>query len=624
MPIGVLSGRLIMAATFCAAILVAADARASDLDALHADIAAIVAENQVRGGAYAVIDGGEVTALRTFGHTDTEAERPVTSGTLFRVGSISKAVTSLLAMSAVEDGLIALDTPITDVLPGVGIENPWQDAAPLRLVHLLEHTGGLPGSSFYEYAQVGPDVSPAAYLTRMEGRLTLRWPPGRYYSYANGGHTIAARMLEAVSGQTFDALAKARLFEPLDMASATFSTRPAATDDLSQSFSADGAPAPNWQMAVRPSGSLAASIDDMARLARFLATEGASIEAPPVSKDGLRRMRHGRASLPGRQGYAYAYGLGMFGFIAANRVFWGHWGKTEGFLANLGVLPDHGNSFVLLSNTSNRRAMSEMRERLAAHVARDLPTPDAASPVQVAPDPGFAGLYLPFTHDMALRSWLFALIQAVIVENDNGALRVRPLLPVGEAATLSPMSDRFFAVGDFPVATHLFLDDHGRTVLFGGGQETYRKLTGAAALAVKAGLLIGLASVVIGVLAGAVMAVVWLFGRAKAGQTAVAICFGAAAGLLLLLLVAFALFGVMAPFNETNQLGEVGARSLLLLSLSASWPLLALLGGVLLVRRWRGLPIYLQGLGVFVAAGHLMIAGIMVWQGWLPLVTWRA
>ena len=624
MSIAGLSGQLAMAATICAAITISADGRASDLDTLNADIAAIVAENQVRGGAYAVIDSGEVTALRTFGHADAEAARPVTSATLFRVGSISKAVTSLLVMSAVEDGLIALDTPVTDVLPGVGIENPWRDTAPLRLVHLLEHTGGLPGSSFYEYAQVGPDVSTSAYLTRMQGRLTLRWPPGRYYSYANGGHTIAARMLEAVSGQTFDVLARARVFEPLDMPSATFSTRSSVIDDLSQSFAADGVPAPRWQMAVRPSGSLAASIDGMARLTWFLATEGASMAPPPVSKDGLRRMRHGRASLPAQQGYAYTYGLGMFGFIAANRVFWGHWGKTEGFLANLGVLPDHGQGFVLLSNTSNRRAMAEMRERLAAHVARDLPTAEAAPPVQVTPDPTFAGLYLPFTHDMALRSWLFALIQAAVVENDNGVFRVRPLLPIGETATLSPMSDRFFTIGDFPVATHLFLDDDGRTVLFGDGQETYRKLNRAAAFAVKAGLLIGVASVVVGILVAVVMTAVWLFGRAKAGQTAVVICFGAAAGLFLLLLVAFALFGVMAPFNEINQLGEVGARSLLLLLLSVAWPVLAVLGGVLLVRRWRGLPIYLQGGGVFVAAGYLMIAGVMVWQGWLPLITWLA
>lgn len=624
MPIAVLSRRLITAASFCAALVVGADGRASDLDALHADISAIVAENQVRGGAYAVIDRGEVTALRTFGHADAEAERPVTSGTLFRVGSISKAVTSLLAMSAVEDGLIALDTPITDVLPGVGIENPWRDAAPLRLVHLLEHTGGLPGSSFYEYAQVGPDVSPSAYLTRMQGRLTLRWPPGRYYSYANGGHTIAARMLEAVSGQTFDVLARVRVFEPLDMPSATFSTRPSATDDLSQSFAADGVPAPSWQMAVRPSGSLAASIDDMARLARFLATEGASVAAPPVSADGLRRMRRGATSLPARHGYDYAYGLGMFGFIAANRVFWGHWGKTEGFLANLGVLPDHGKGFVLLSNTSNRRAMSEMRERLAAHVAHDLSASTTAPPAQVTPDPAFAGFYLPFTHDMALRGWIFALLQAVIVEHDDGVLQVRPLLPIGAATTLSPVSDRFFTAGDFPVATHLFLDDDGRTVLFGDGQETYRKLYGAVAFAVKAGLLIGVASVVVGILTGVVMTAVWLFGRAKAGQTAVVICFGAAAGLLPLFIVTFVLFDVMAPFNQVNQLGEVGARSLLLLLLSVTWPLLALLGGVLLVRRWRGLPIYLQGIGVFVAAGYLMIAGVMVWQDWLPLVTWRA
>ncbi|MCG8695609.1 MAG: beta-lactamase family protein, partial [Minwuiales bacterium] len=515
-------------------------------------------------------------------------------------------------------------TPVSDVLPNAPIDNPWRDDAPLRLVHLLEHTGGLPGSSYYEYAQVGDDLSPSDYLARLTGRLALRWPPGRHYSYANGGHTIAARMLEAASGEPFDALMRARIFERLGMGQATFSTRGAALESLSESFTADGGLAPVWRMAVRPSGSLAASIHDMAQLTLYLTTVGASVTKPPVSAGGLRRMRRGETSLPARFGYDYAYGLGMFGFVVGDRIFWGHWGKTEGFLANLGVLPDRGRGFVLLSNTSNRRAMSAMRERLGTHLAADIAALKAPTAQTVAVNEKFTGTYMAFTHDMALRSWLFGLLQTVIVDREGDGLTVRSVLPIGEEVDLTAETDRFYRAGAFPVATHLFLEEDGRTVLFGDGQETYRKLGSAAALALAACVLLSAAAVVLSILAAVVILVLRLFGRARPGSLSVFLLFGAAGCALLSLFVAFAVFGVATPLDEIEQLGVPSPRSLLLLGLSLLWPLLTVLGCFLLVRRWGALAGSTRVGGVLVAVGYLTAVAALALQGWLPLVTWLA
>ncbi|MCG8544915.1 MAG: beta-lactamase family protein [Alphaproteobacteria bacterium] len=623
------TGRVLLRWVFTAAIAVAAvlspDAWASEVEALVADIETIAREGNVRGGGYAIIRDDKVVVARTFGHMDAAGARPVSPSTLFRVGSISKMVTSLLAMALVEDGTIALDTPVTALLPDADIDNPWWSEAPLRLVHLLEQTGGLPGSSFFESAQVGADLSPADYLKRMQGRLTLRWPPGRHYSYANGGHTIAARMLEAVTGETFDALVKARVLAPLGMSGATYSTRDAALEGLSTSFYADGSVAPAWRMAVRPSGSLAASLKDMAKLVLFLASDGASAATPPVSPAGLKRMRRGATSLPARNGYDYAYGLGMFGFVAADRIFWGHWGKTEGFLANLGVLPQDRAGFVLLSNTSNRRAMAKMRARLATFTAHGLSEPAVATAeTTAAPSDAFTGLYMPFTHDMALRGWLFALMQATVVFEAADGLTARPLLPTGGARALTAVSERFFRAGDFPVATHLFLDDDGQTVLFGDGQETYRRLTLGESIAVIAGLALASLAVVISLAASIIVLVGYAFGRPRNRLSLVVLCFGVAATGWLALIAAFAMFDLAAPLHRTMGLGAPGTRSFLLFLLSLFWPLAAALGIVLLIRRWRDLPRYGRTFGCLAAAGYLTVAGVMIWQYWLPLVTWRA
>ena len=139
---------------------------------MHRDIVRLAEEHGVRGGAYVLIADGALATIGTFGHADAGRTTPVTPDTLFRAGSISKTVTSLLALALVEDGRLDLTTPVSALLPAAARLHGWPDD--LHLVHLLEHTGGLPGSSFYEYARTGPNVSPADYLAGMGGRLRLR------------------------------------------------------------------------------------------------------------------------------------------------------------------------------------------------------------------------------------------------------------------------------------------------------------------------------------------------------------------------------------------------------------------------------------------------------------------
>lgn len=597
-------------------------ARAAGIETVHRDIVRLAEEHGVRGGAYVLIADGALATIGTFGHADAGRTAPVTPDTLFRVGSISKTVTSLLALALVEDGRLDLTTPVSALLPAAARLHGWPDD--LRLVHLLEHTGGLPGSSFYEYAQTGPNVSPADYLARMRGRLRLRWPPGRYYSYANAGHTIAARMMETATDRPFDEVAARRVFAPLGMHSATFSTRGPELTALSHSFSRTGARVAPWAMAVRPAGALVASARDMGRLALFLATRGRSVANPPVSPDGLRRMRRGETSLVGRHGYRYAYGLGMFGFVVGTRVWWGHWGKTEGFLANLGVLPEQGHGFVLLSNTSTRRGMAALRKRVAAHLVRTLPPAPTPLTANATPSAEFSGTYLPFTHDMALRSWLFALLRGVVVERSDTGLQVRPLLPTGAATALVPMTTRFHRTPASPVATHLFLEDAGRTVLFGDHQDTYRRLAPAEALGLSAGLVVGAGVLVLSVLAALAVGVGWLFGRARAGPAAPLISFGAAGILLSALLAGFFVLGVTAPLDRLFLLGRPGLHSLSLLLGSLLWPSFAVLGSLQLARGWRGCPRHVRAGGLVAAAVYLTIAGFLAWLGWLPLLTWHA
>ena len=296
----------------------------------------------------------------------------------------------------------------------------------------------------------------------------------------------------------------------------------------------------------------------------------------------------------------------------------GDWGKAEGFLANLGVLPEQGHGFVLLSNTSTRRGMAALRKRVAAHLVRTLPPAPTPLMANATPSAEFSGTYLPFTHDMALRSWIFALLRGVVVERSDTGLQVRPLLPTGAATALVPMTTRFHRTPASPVATHLFLEDAGRTVLFGEHQDTYRRLAPAEALGLSAGLVVGVGVLVLSVLAALAVGVGWLFGRAWAGPAAPLLFFGVAGILLSALLAGFFVLGVTAPLDR------LGLHSLSLLLGSLLWPSFVVLGILQLARGWRGCPRRVRTGGLVAAAVYLTIAGFLAWLGWLPLLTWHA
>ena len=264
-----------------------------------------------------------------------------------------------------------------------------------------------------------------------------------------------------------------------------------------------------------------------------------------------------------------------------------------------------------------------MRKRVAAALV-PLPPASPRRPANVPPSAVFSGTYLPFIHDMALRSRLFSLLRGVVVERSDTGLQVRPLLPTGAATALVPMTTRFHRTPASPVATHLFLEDAGRTVLFGEHQDTYRRLTPAEALGLSVGLAAGAGVLVLSVLAALAVGVGWLFGRAWAGPAAPLLSFGAAGILLSALLAGFFVLGVTAPLDRLLLLGRPGLHSLSSLLGSLLWPSFAVLGSLHLARGWRGCPRYVRAGGLVAAAVYLAIAGFLAWVGWLPLLTWHA
>lgn len=225
-------------------------------------------------GTLAAIGKGQ-GALDVFG-AGTQAmdsARAVDGDTIWRLYSMTKPVTGIAAMILIEDGKLALDQPIADILPAFskmkvqnipdGSLTDVRDAkTPITVRHLLTHTAGLGygivqkgplRDAYNEQGILGgqvsrlpipgfPPATPAPSLAEFADRLAklpLVYEPGTQWSYSVG-LDLLGRVIEVVSGQPFDLFLKARLFDPLGMKSTGFQVAAADVGRLSTNYAPFG------------------------------------------------------------------------------------------------------------------------------------------------------------------------------------------------------------------------------------------------------------------------------------------------------------------------------------------------------------------------------------------------
>ncbi|MEL6103555.1 MAG: serine hydrolase domain-containing protein [Pseudomonadota bacterium] len=581
---------MIRALLTCWLIAVASIAHAD----LRADLEKIVADSTLPSLAYALIEDGKVIQIDVIGDAPRDA--------LYRAGSISKSVTTATILSLVEDGVLDLEASFVEAIPNANLANEYPD--PIRLVDLLEQTSGLPGTSYADYANQPTDL-PALAVARSR-TLKTRWAPGKFFSYANVNHTLAAAMAEAATDKTVDALVAEHVFRPLGMEDATFD-RAEAADRLLQSVDAAGVPQDYWDLEVRPSGALIGTIDDLAAFARFIATD----DTVP------NRMRTPEAALVAQQGFPFIYGAGLFAFIENESVYYGHWGRIDGFQAVLGTNPAAQSGFVLLTNGADRTAFGQARARIAAAVdGAPLPTILPSAPFEGDVE----GWWLPFTDDNVKRSWISEILGLVRINQSNGGLVLSRGVSPWALQRLTQINPSSYALPGFPVATHVFATDiNGTPYLLGDGQASYRKISSAEAAARIAALCAFLATSIVSIVVG-LLTLLRRLARPTRPSDAVWLTLSAAATSALALVALHVVWGMLS--SQYAALATPGPRSLILLGLSLAWPICVAVTFVLILNRAKRLGWITGGFGTLaVASSTVAIAYLATFQ-FVPLITW--
>jgi CubicO group peptidase (beta-lactamase class C family) len=586
----------------------------------------VLQEHKVPGAGVVLVTKDEIRWVAGIGEADRAAGKAVTPATRFRVGSITKSFVSLAVLKLQDRGRLRLEDRLADVAPDVAFANPWEDTEPLRLVHLLEHTAGLDDLQLCEYAVNDPSISLRDALAFHPQSRTLRWKPGRHFSYSNVGPAMAARAVEEAAGQRFEDFVAKEFFVPLKMESASFFLPEEAVRDLAKSYQSDGkTEVPFAHIMVRPSGSVSATPRDVGRLVQMLLNRGACPAGRLLRSDSVERMETPATTLAARHGVRAGYGLGNFTTAQKGFLFHGHDGGIDGFLSSYAYTPEHGVGYFFAINAANPQAFGDIAKLVRGYLTRDLDKKELRL-TTVPPErlQALAGYYQPITPRMELTRFLDRLLGVIRVSAGDDRLRVAGLS--GKTKDLLPVSDDTFRGDDEPIATAAFVEDgEGGRVLQGRGdavRSNYRPV-----LAWQVWSEGGTAVVCLGLMLSAVLfALVWVPRwtlrrlRGVKGLSVRALPLLA----VLWLVGAFALLAVSGepplPFERFGRLTpwSVGLCALLwLFALTAVVGLMqAMRGRRLGVRR----AVWLHSLLVSVA--NVLVAAYLAFWGLIGLRTW--
>lgn len=295
-------------------------------------------------------NGQEVYACH--GVTGVDNPLPVDPDTMYVLGSVSKTPTATAIMRLVAEGKIELDAPVRRYVPELVLSDE-QAAAEMTVFQLLNHTSGL-GWRLAVDTGDGDDAL-AGYVEKMVD-LEVIAPPGTRASYSQSGYNLLGRIIEKVTGLTFERAIASLIFEPLGMAHSFYLSRDILTrryavgHNTGEDAALSVARTLNDTRGNNPGGGLVSSVSDQLRWARFHLGDGRADSGERVlPAEVLHRMREQTVELRGSS-FGDAFGICWFLRDVDGVRLVGHAGSANGQFAELLIVPDRNFAVVSVSN----------------------------------------------------------------------------------------------------------------------------------------------------------------------------------------------------------------------------------------------------------------------------------
>ena len=312
---------------------------------------------KVPGCAIGIVKGGKVVMLQGFGQRDVKNKLPVTSKTLFAIGSCTKAFTTMAMGILVDEGKLAWDKPVRDYLPDFKLSDSTitERITPRDLV---THRSGLPRHDFLWYGSPFSRQDIVARLRHLEFNKDLR----QDFQYNNLMYAVAGAIIERISKHSWEEFVQQRIFAPLGMKYSNLSvTVSQKRKDYALPYKRDLETEIVSEIPFRkidnigPAGSINSCATDMVKWLLLHLNKGRVDDKSLISEANLKLIHAPHVAVAGASEMDAEFGQSTYGLgwgIGAWRghSFVQHGGGIDGFLTLTTLLPSDGIGVFVVNN----------------------------------------------------------------------------------------------------------------------------------------------------------------------------------------------------------------------------------------------------------------------------------
>jgi CubicO group peptidase (beta-lactamase class C family) len=332
-------------------------------------LAELMKDLGVPGVSIAVIRDFRIHWAKAYGVADVETGAPVDTATLFQAASISKPVTAMAVLRAVEDGRFTLDDDINDILASWRLNgDEFTRERPVTLRTLLSHASGLgDGFGFPGYDPGVPLPTVVQILDGHErsnvGRVFMERPPLTSFEYSGGGFTVIQLALSDARGRPFADVMRDDVLLPAGMSHSTFEQplAPARDRNAARAHDREGrAQGPKWHVYPElAAAGLWTTPSDLARFAIEIQKSAIGASNRVLSRATVQEMLSPVGVGP--------YGLGLVIARMGEGWYFSHGGGNWGFRCILLAHKVKGYGLAIMTNADRGgQLMAELSRRIQA------------------------------------------------------------------------------------------------------------------------------------------------------------------------------------------------------------------------------------------------------------------
>jgi CubicO group peptidase (beta-lactamase class C family) len=368
------------------------DGAAAAWEDIVADWRSTVGSEGVVGGSIALVLDGRTVALETEGMADLDRGLSVDDETIYHWASITKTFTAISIMQLRDRGLLSLDDPVVDYVPELReVHNPFGSMEAITIRHLMSHSAGFRGGTWpYAGGEEWQPHEPTEWsqLVAMIPYTRIRFEPGSRYSYSNPGIIFLGRVIEAVTGDVYEAYVDKNIFRPLGMRRSYFDVTPwhLLAHRSNHYFVREGEPEPggvDFNTGITVSnGGLNAPVGDLVRYLGFLTGHPGS-DGPTRSdydavldRASLQEMWEPVVPIGDNPMGDASMGLSYFLYDGPGGRVVGHTGTQRAFYSFFYVDPSSGGGVVAAFNTGSTDDTGPdtdgIRVRISARMVNEL------------------------------------------------------------------------------------------------------------------------------------------------------------------------------------------------------------------------------------------------------------